>query len=87
MSRTRQKAEAGSASELQKKIKELELKFEQKFKEGQGGGAKASGTFVDKAVVDRFIKEHPGMCWVYHLKGSCTKKDCPHTHGERIAFA
>jgi hypothetical protein len=41
---------------------------------------------VDKATVDRFISEHPGMCWVHHLKGNCTKKDCPHKHGEKIEF-
>ena len=38
------------------------------------------------AFVDRFIADHPGMCWVHHLKGACTKKDCPHTHGDRIQF-
>ena len=86
MARTRQKAEAGSSSELQKKIKELELKIEQKFKEGQGGGGKGSANFVEKALVDRFVKEHTGMCWLHHLKGACTKKDCAYTHGERIAF-
>ena len=86
MARTRQKAEAGSSSEMQKKIKELEQKIEQKFKEGQGGGGKGSANFVEKALVDRFVKEHTGMCWLHHLKGACTKKDCAYTHGERIAF-
>ena len=90
MLRTRQKADANSASELQKKIQMLEQKIEKKFEEGRvgggGGGGKSKANFVERAVVDRFMKEHPGMCWMHHLKGACTNKDCKHTHGERIEF-
>ena len=88
MLRSRAKEEAGSSSELYKALKALE----QKFEESQGGGGKGAGgkaksaNFVPKQAVDRFIAEHPGMCWVHHLKGNCTKKECPHTHGPKIAF-
>ena len=88
MLRSRGKEEAGSSSELYKALKALE----QKFEESQGGGGKGAGgkaksaNFVPKQAVDRFIAEHPGMCWVHHLKGNCTKKECPHTHGPKIAF-
>ena len=88
MLRSRGKEEAGSSSELYKALKALE----QKFEESQGGGGKVGGgkaksaNFVPKQAVDRFIAEHPGMCWVHHLKGNCTKKECPHTHGTKIAF-
>ena len=88
MLRSRAKEEAGSSSELYKALKALE----QKFEESQGGGGKGAGgkaksaNFVPKQAVDRFIAEHPGMCWVHHLKGNCTKKECPHTHGAKIAF-
>jgi hypothetical protein len=86
IARTRAK-DAGSADELYKKLKELEKKFEDaQSAGGKGGGGKGKVSFVDKAVVDRFIAEHAGMCWVHHLKGNCTKKDCPHTHGTRIVF-
>lgn len=86
MARTRGK-DAGSAAEMYAKLKELEKKFEDAQGAGnKGGGGKGKGAFVDKATVDRFVAEHAGMCWVHHLKGNCTKKDCPYTHGERIAF-
>jgi hypothetical protein len=89
MLRSRGKEEAGSSSELYKALKALEQKFEES--QGNGGGGKGGGgagkaNFVPKQAVDRFIAEHPGMCWVHHLKGNCTKKECPHTHGTRIAF-
>ena len=86
MARTRGK-DAGSAAEVYAKLKELEKKFEDaQGASGKGGGGKGKVAFVDKATVDRFVAEHSGMCWVHHLKGNCTKKDCPYTHGERIAF-
>jgi hypothetical protein len=86
MARTRGK-DSGSAADVYAALKALEKKFEEaQAAGGKGGGGKAKGSFVEKAVVDRFIAEHPGMCWVHHLKGTCTKKDCPHTHGERIQF-
>ena len=86
MTRTRGK-DAGSSDEIYKKLKELEKKLEDaQGAGGKGGGGKGKGAFVDKATVDRFISEHPGMCWVHHLKGNCTKKDCPHKHGEKIEF-
>ena len=86
MVRTRGK-DAGSAAEVYAKLKELEKKFEDaQGASGKGGGGKGKAAFVDKATVDRFVAEHAGMCWVHHLKGNCTKKDCPYTHGERIAF-
>ena len=89
MLRTRQKADANSASELQKKIQLLEQnmkKLEDGKGGGGGGGGKGKANFVEKAVVDRFMKEHPGMCWMHHLKAACTNKDCKWTHGERIEF-
>jgi len=86
MARTRGK-DSGSAADVYAALKALEKKFEEaQAAGGKGGGGKAKGSFVEKAVVDRFIADHPGMCWVHHLKGTCTKKDCPHTHGERIQF-
>jgi hypothetical protein len=89
MLRTRQKADANSASELQKKIQLLEQnmkKLEDGKGGGGGGGGKGKANFVEKAVVDRFMKDHPGMCWMHHLKAACTNKDCKWTHGERIEF-
>jgi hypothetical protein len=88
MTRTRGK-DAGSSDEIYKKLKELEKKLEDaQGAGGKGGGGKGkgAGAFVDKATVDRFVAEHNGLCWVHHLKGNCTKKDCPWTHGTRIEF-
>ena len=88
MARTRGK-DAGSADEIYKKLKELEKKLEDaQGTSGKGGGGKGkgAGAFVDKATVDRFVAEHTGLCWVHHLKGNCTKKECPYTHGTRIEF-
>ena len=53
-------------------------------------GAPVDLRALGRCCADRFVKEHPGMCWLHHLKGACSKKDCAYTHGlthgERIAF-
>jgi hypothetical protein len=83
MARTRGK-DSNSSDEMLKRLKDLEKKLEDA--QGKGGGSKGKVAFVDKATVDKFIADHPGMCWVHHLKGNCTKEDCPHKHGDRIKF-
>jgi hypothetical protein len=41
---------------------------------------------VVQFVIEHLRDKHPGLCWMHHLKGACTTKDCKHTHGERIEF-